>query len=167
MTDTMATTPTTTPVEYLSTREYAERSGTHIRTVKRWLADRLLPGVYQKESGEWMIPADAKRMPKDPSPGDVMLHLGGRPAAAQLEQSWTPPAAHHQTLDQVIANLDTLLDLEQAYTVLNHGRPEDDPIVTRNYLHSDEAMAELGIIKMGRKRLMPLATIKRLRGMTS
>lgn len=112
-----------------------------LRTVKRWLADDELPGAYKDERGQWQIPADAVRTPRE---SGQIVQLGPRDV-------YVPPAP------PVPVNLDTfptMLTLQEAERLLN--------VPWRTIAaHGDY----FDVVELDRKRV-PLATIKRLRGIT-
>ena len=168
-----------TPTGYLSLRGYSEYTGKHERTVKRWLADHELPGAYQDNNGRWLIPASAVRTPHvEPANGaGTVLTLNGHRqdgpsvhvAEGRAVLSWPQeqqPVEHATLVDAQVERLPTLMTLDEALAVLNYGRPEDDPLVTRHGLINNAEF--FGVVKVGAmgKYLMPLATIKKLRGLT-
>jgi hypothetical protein len=153
-------TPTTPVTHYLSLKGYADATGKHPRTVKRWLADGELPGARQDPiDGHWMIPADAVRSPKTLATASNVMTL---PPAQYTAPVRDIPAAvpstpqGHTSAFPSWDVLPTTLTVEQAAALMG---------VTEHAIASNQDY--YGVIKHGKKgaMLVPLATVKRLRGL--
>lgn len=170
------------PNNLVGLREYCEIHNVHERTVKRWLAnEELQPTPYRDENGHWLIPRDAKRVPRPAGPRTITAGYGGPVPGSnghdvvpaypgqqhgQLVAPFAPHAEVQRTLDELVEDLPTMLPLHRAVAVINHGLDDDEAAVTE---HGLRANAEyFGLVKVGKngKYLMPLATVKKLRGMT-
>ena len=105
------------------------------------------------------------------APDNVQLHL---PPDADPALSWTGTQdlvqmehTERVSLDAQVVGLPTVMTIDEFMDVLNHGRPEDEAIVTKRGLINNAE--RFGLFKLTERGpwLVPLATVKQLRGLAT
>ena len=70
----------------LSAAEYAEHVNSHVRTIKRWIADGKLPSATKDPfSGEWRIPRDARPVVTAQAPRQDLTSPASMPSIPGLD----------------------------------------------------------------------------------
>lgn len=150
----------TTPIIMIAYQTLKEYAASHYapgsinplseRTVKRWLTAGELPGAEKDAAGQWRIPAESVRTVKESA---EVVPLAGRHGTVAPVMAATAP-----DWDM----LPTFLTLEQASQLLSPVTPRGIA-ANADYFGAVMLTIEGG---HGHARLMvPLATIKRLRGL--
>ena len=124
------------------------------RTVKRWLADDELPGAYQNERGHWMIPVNAERVPRTAGKVVAMTQRPVVSAVAHEAPAMTkdlPP----ELAAEYINRLPTFLTIPQAAYLLG---------VSEGTIRGKSNRRYFRVRKVDRHLMIPLARIKKLRG---
>jgi hypothetical protein len=134
-------------------QEYAAATNTHPRTVKRWLADDLLPGAHKDPvTGLWAIPAGARRTPPQ------QVTLPRREPAAQVEHVQPVPTGINWD------SMPTFLTLPQAARLMH-------PITERAIANNPDYFGVVELTIEGSsghaRKMVPLRTLKKLRGVKS
>ena len=141
------------PTVALTLEAYCQRHNLGERTVRRWLAAGELPGA-SKDSGSWMIPANAQRQPG----------AGGQQVATQPAAAPAGTIAMQQVPASLAGQLEGLpayLHLEDAARLLGI----DAGVIVRNADHF--GAVRWGDLTPGRRRAwrVPQATVRAIAGL--
>jgi hypothetical protein len=131
--------------ELVSAPRFARLRSVSERTVKRWLRDGDIAGARKDEAGRWLIPAGATvRRPADKQ----LARAASRPADVV-------PIASSSTALPPLDALPTYLTMEQASVVLG---------ISEHAIRRRAEKFDLDTVGPNGALMMPLATVRRLRG---
>lgn len=124
-------------------QEYCARRDVSERAVRRWLADKELPGATKDAKGAWLIPLNADRVP------------GG--VHAQLEVAWK----QHFGIEEALPPVGEILDHQTGYVPLAIAAKIMGCSVKYLRNHEDE----YEVANRGHGYCVPQSVIKRVAGL--